>query len=125
MSPWLGSKRSQEWVRMSGSVDCDMVASVVEPSPAPQQPHREHSTMAKRRKHLNQEHPKMAEYPTKIYQDISRYQDQRTEHRGKTCHDGKPVDDQSAYNEEDLCPCNDKKAGNRKEEKSLGKLLFI
>ena len=47
-----------------------MVASVVDPSPAPQQPHQEHTTMAKRREHLHQEHPKKAEYLTKIYQDI-------------------------------------------------------
>ena len=100
-----------------------MVASVVEPSPAPQHPPQEHLTMAKRKKHLNQEHPKMAEYLTKIYQDISRYQDQRTEHRGRTCHDGKLVDDYSTYHkvrrkQEDLCPGNNKKAGNRREEKS-------
>ena len=48
---------------------------------------------------------------------------QRTEHRGMTCHDGKPKDDHSTYHkvrrkQEDFCPGNDKKAGNRRVERS-------
>ena len=67
-------------VKMIGSVDCDMVASVVKPCPVPQHPHGEHSTMAER--HL-----------------IRNCKCQRTESCGMTCQDTEPLD------ENEKCTC--------------------
>ena len=92
---------------------------VVEPSLAPQL-HREHATLVKHRKYINQEQPKMAKYLTRTHQDISRHQDQKTEHHGMTRHDHdeKSGNDHNTYHkvrrkQEDLWPGNDKKAGNQ------------
>ena len=50
----------------------------------------------------------------------SKQEDQRTEHHGKTYHEGKPLNEQDTYNEvrsKQKDSCNDKKAGSRREEK--------